>query len=84
MPGLRRGDHRGDVVAEQERIVIFPVENEIKLMLRVAGRDPFQVLKREPPDPLQLVGDQEPGVYRDFQVNWALDGYLLVVSGIAP
>ena len=66
MPRLRMSDNRGDIIAEKEIFVEFPVEQKKKLMLGMRFCNPAQRLKGELPDTLQPVFQQQTCVNGNF------------------
>ena len=63
MPCLRSKDNGRDVFRENEIRMKGAVKDEIEMMFRMLGRNPFQRFKSKPADPFQLVFDQEARVY---------------------
>lgn len=52
----RRANHnRNDIVGKNERGIVFPVENKVKLMFRVVMYNPLKCFEHEPANTFQFV-----------------------------
>jgi hypothetical protein len=58
MPRGWSGNHWSYVVGEYKGWIVWPVENEYKLMLRMVTGDALQSLIGKPPDPFELILEQ--------------------------
>lgn len=65
MASLGIGYHRGDIIAKDERIVVWTVKQEIELMFGMCFRDSTKVFVRKMSDAFKSV----------FQEQSCVDGY---------
>ena len=69
MSRLWANNYRNNVVSKNELLMKRPVEDEVKLVLRMCPGYALEVLVSEPANAFEFSMNQESGIYRNFQIN---------------